>query len=105
ERGRLIGHASNTALQRLGWPALDTVITDYASDKQPGVLDARARAYLDAYRTGITQDTAVVYAHADPKPGRYLVGDRVVITPKPDRITPAGPLQRRITAITHRTSG
>jgi hypothetical protein len=104
ERGRLIGRAENTALQDIGWPALDTVITDHTSEKQPDVLAGHARAYLDAYRHGITRDTATVHANTTPQLGRYLVGDMCVITPKPDRVTPLGPRHRRITGITYRTS-
>ena len=104
ERGRLIAHAENTALQDIGWPALDTVITDHTSEKQPDVLDGHARAYLDAYRLGTTRDTATVHTSTHPTLGRYAVGDRCVITPKPDRATPPGPRSRRITTITHRIS-
>ena len=104
ERGRLIGHATNNALPQAGWPALDTVITDHSSEKQRDVLHAYARAYLDAYRTGVTRDTAIVRADTDPPLGSYQVGDRVMLTPRPDRATPTGPRRRRITAITYRSS-
>lgn len=104
ERGRLIGAASNTALQRVGWPALDTVISDHTSEKQRPVLDTHARAYLAAYRTGIARDTAIVHARRPPALGSYLPGDRIVVTPQPDRATPAGQRRRRITAITYRAN-
>jgi hypothetical protein len=104
ERGRLIGRASNDALPLVGWPALDSVISTHTSEKQPQVLDAHARAYLDAHRTGVTRDTTIVRTDAEPRLGAYLPGDRVVLTPHPDRATPAGPRARRITAIACRSS-
>lgn len=104
ERGRVIGLAVDDTLPRAGWPALDTVITDHSSEKQRDVLDAHARAYLAAYQTGTTRDTAIVRADTDPALGTYLVGDRVVLTPRPDRVTPAGPRERQITAIAYRAS-
>ncbi|RLK54817.1 hypothetical protein [Actinokineospora cianjurensis] len=104
ERGRLIGRASNDALPRAGWPALDTVITSHSSERQPDVLDAHARAYLDVVRTGITRDSAIVRTDTTPTLGSYLVGDHVVLTPRADRATPAGQRRRRITSITYRAS-
>ncbi|MPZ83671.1 MAG: hypothetical protein GEV28_26075 [Actinophytocola sp.] len=104
ERGRLIGQATNDALPRVGWPALDTVISDHASEKQPAVLDAHAIAYLDAYRTGVTRDTAIVRTDTHPRLGTYLVGDQVMLTPRPDRATEPGARHRRITAIAYRSS-
>lgn len=68
------------------------------------MLDAHARAYLEVYRTGVTRDTAIVRADTNPPLGSYQVGDRAVLTPRPDRATPAGPRPRRITAITYRSS-
>lgn len=104
ERGRLIGRATNDALPRAGWPALDAVVSNHTSEKQRRVLDTHARAYLDAFRVGITRDTAIVRADAAPRLGSYQVGDRVVLTPRPDRGTPAGQRRRRITGITYRAS-
>jgi hypothetical protein len=83
---------------------LDTVVSTHGSEKQRQVLDAHARAYLDAYRTGITRDTAIVRTDTDPRLGSYHVGDRVVLTPRGDRATPPGQRHRRITAITYRAS-
>jgi hypothetical protein len=104
ERGRLIGRATNDALPRAGWPALDTVESSHTSEKQGRVLDAHARAYLDIFRTGITRDTAIVRTDTAPRLGAYQVGDRAVLTPRADRATPAGQRRRRITAITYRAS-
>ncbi|PPK63531.1 hypothetical protein CLV40_12758 [Actinokineospora auranticolor] len=104
ERGRLIGRASNDALPRAGWPALDAVITSHTSEKRPAVLAAHARGYLDVMRTGVTRDSATVRTDTDPRLGRYLVGDHIVLTPRPDRLTLAGQRRRRITAITYRGS-
>jgi hypothetical protein len=104
ERGRVIGTATDLALPDVGWPALDTVIQDHASEKQPRVLNAHAAAYLAAYRTGVTRHTAIVRTDIPPRLGTYLPGDHVVITPQADTATPPGERVRRITAIAHRTS-
>lgn len=104
ERGRLIGAAADTTYPNAGWPALDYVVTDHGSVSDPATLAGHARGYLAAYRTGITRDTAIVRTDTPPTLGTYQVGDRVVLTPHPDRATPGGRRERRITAITYRTS-
>jgi hypothetical protein len=105
EHGRLIGTATDNTLVNAGWPALDLVSSDHTDVKDQATVDAYARAYLAAYRSGIELDTAVVRADADPQPGTYLVGDDAVFQPKPDRWNPSGPLRRRITQITRRSGG
>jgi hypothetical protein len=105
EHGRLIGTATDTTLVDAGWPALDLVNSDHTDVKDAATLNAYARAYQNAYRSGIELDTAVVRADTDPQPGTYLLGDDAVFQPQPDRWNPTGPLRRRITQITRRSGG
>ncbi|MGI8310660.1 hypothetical protein [Saccharopolyspora hattusasensis] len=105
ERGRLIGHAQDDHLLDAGWPPLDTVVSDFASVKDPAVLSNHARASLTAYRAGVHKDTAVVRGDHPPTPGTYRPGDLVVLLPRPSRLTPAGPRVRRITGISRQGGG
>ncbi|MCP3800314.1 hypothetical protein NLX83_13705 [Allokutzneria sp. A3M-2-11 16] len=105
ERGRQIGAATDDTLTRAGWPVLDRVISDHGSVRERSTLDGHARAYLDAYSTGITAETLTVRADREPLPGSYLVGDVIAVTPRPDRITPAGTRTRRVLSITRRSAG
>jgi hypothetical protein len=105
EHGRLIGTATDNTLVNAGWPALDLVNSDHTDVKEPCTLDAYARAYQTAYRSGIELDTAVVRADTDPQPGTYLVGDDAVFQPQPDRWNPSSPVRRRITQISRRSGG
>jgi hypothetical protein len=105
EHGRLIGAATDNALTSQGWPALDLVNSDHTDVKDQAVLDAYARSYQAAYRSGTELDTAVVRVDTDPAPGTYLVGDDGLFQPKPDRWTPSGPQRRRIIQISRRPGG
>lgn len=82
ERGRLIGHAQDDRLLDAGWPALDTVVSDFASVKDPAVLGNHARASLAAYRSGVWKETAVVRGDHPPR-ARHLPARRPSRVPAP----------------------